>query len=842
VTRAARTFVETLGSDARLALRSLRKSPGFTAIVVGTIALGIGANAAIFGLIDQVLLRPLPVADPGRLVVLDAPGPFSGHSSTTSPTLTPVSHPMFEGLRDRTTGLAGAFAHRETDIHLAVGDQAENATADLVSGAFFQVLGVQPALGRLLSPDDDRAGAPPVVVLADRVFRARFGGDPQVIGRTVHVNSHPMTVVGVAPPGFHGVEVGAAVDVFVPLARQPEVLPTGTTILGSWRTRWLTVMARLAPGVSRAEAQTAANVVYAQLLQEDAATVVSSQTERSRREFLAKRLALLPGARGTSGLREETRTPLLALMGMVALVLLIACANVANLLLARGSGRQKELAVRLALGAGRARLLRQMLVESLLLSAFGGALGLVLAAWTGRALIAALPFGEAARTLSAEPDLRVALFALALSVLTGLVFGLLPALQATRLPVGPALKSEARGASGAPAQFRFRRALVVAQIALSLLLLVGAGLFTRSLANLRTQDPGFRTERLVTFRVDPSLSGYEPARRLAVLDRLREALLAEPGVRAASLADTPLLANSDNSSTVLVEGYTAREDEDMNPNFNRVGPDFFATMGMPLLRGRDLTDADRLGATKVAVVNETFARYFFGNADPLGRRFGRARDKVADVEIVGVVKDSQSMSLRETPPRFVYVAAAQQAGLGEMTFYVRTAGDPAQLAARVPGLVRGVDPALPVTNLRTMQAQIRESLAVDRMAAALSAAFGLLATVLAALGLYGVMAYAVSLRTREIGIRMALGALRGDVVRMVLRDVGVLVAAGIALGLPAGYGLGRLIESQLFRMTARDPLAFGIATAALVLAALAAGYLPARRATRVDPLTALRAE
>jgi predicted permease len=838
VTRAVRTLVATFGGDARLALRGLAKQPGFSAVVVLTIALGIGANAAIFSLMDQVLLRPLPVAEPGRLVVFDAPGTFSGHTSSNS-SLTPLSHPMFEGIRDRAPELSGVCAHRATDIHLAVGDRSEAALADLVSGEFFVVLGVRPGLGRLLTPEDDRAAAAPAVVISDRLFRGRFGGDPRVVGQTVHVNSHPMTVVGVAPPGFDGVEVGTAVDVFVPLARQPEVMPIGAGVLGNWRSRWLNVMARLAPGATRASAESAVNVVYAQLLQEDASHV-AKQSERARSEFLQKRVTLLPGARGTSGLRDETRTPLLVLMGMVGLVLLIACANVANLLLARGSARQKELAVRLALGASRARLVRQLVAESLVLSAAGGLLGLAVSVWTGRAMIAALPFGEAARTLSAEPDWRVAVFALALSTLTGLAFGLLPALSATRLAVASTLKDEGGAVAGGSRHFQFRRALVVAQMALSLLLLVGAGLFSRSLANLRTHDPGFRADRLVTFGVDPSLSGYAPERRLEVLDRLRAALLAEPGVRSATLADTPLMTNSDNASSIVVEGYQAREDEDLGPNFNRVGPEFFTTMGLPLVRGRDLTDADRKGAPKVAVVNETFARYFFGTGDPLGRRFGRTRDKAVDVEIVGVVKDSQSLSPRETPPRFMYFAAAQQDALGAVAFYVRTAGDPAALSARVPELVRGVDPALPVTELRTMEAQIQESLAVDRLAAALSAAFGVLATLLAGLGLYGVLAHAVALRTREIGIRMALGALRGDVVRMVLRDVAALSGAGVACGLPAGYLLGRLIESQLFGISARDPLAFGVATAALVSAALLAGYLPARRATRVDPLVALR--
>jgi predicted permease len=837
-----RNVIGTLWDDARFALRSLRKSAGFTAVVLATLALGIGANAAIFGLMDQVMLRPLPVRDPHRLVVLDAPGPFSGHTSNNSLTLTPLSHPMFEGIRDRAAVFSGVFAYCEADIHLADGQRTDNAHAAIVSGGFFPVLGVQPALGRLLGPDDDRTiGAHPVVVVSHRLFRTRFAGDPGLVGRAVHVNGHPMTVVGVTPPGFEGIDVGSAIEVFVPLAMEPQVQPTWPAVLGSWRSRWLTVMARLRDGETPASAEAGVNVVYAQLLQEDVRTVTTGQSGRARAEFLGKRLAVLPGTRGISNLRDEARTPLLLLMGMVGLVLVIACANVANLLLARGSSRQNELAVRLALGAGRGRLMRQLVVESLLLSLGGGALGLLVAAWAGRALIAALPFEDAARTLSGEPDMRVALFAFALAVVTGLAFGLLPAFQATRLAVAPTLKSEATAVAGGGRWFRFRRGLVVAQIALSLLLLVGAGLFTRSLANLRALDPGFRPDHLVTLRVDPSLSGYEVDRRQALFDRLREELRVEPGVQSVSMADTALMDGSDNSSTVVVEGYQSREDEDMNPNFNRVGPDFFATMGMPIVRGRDIAPGDRKGAARVAVVNETFARYFYGDQDPLGRRFGRARFKVADTEIVGVVRDGKSSSLREAPIRFVYLASAQ-ADMGEMAFYVRTAGDPEALLARIPQVVRRVDPALPVSAVRTMQQQIGKSLYVERMVAALSALFGLLATLLAALGLYGVMAYAVSLRTREIGIRMALGAARGDVLAMVLRDVALLAWLGVGLGLPGGYGLGRVIESQLFGLKALDPLTFAAATSALLLAALCAGYLPARRATRVDPLVALRAE
>ena len=835
--------MDRLRHDVRFALRSFARNPGFTAVVVMTLALGIGANAAIFGLLDQILFRLLPVHDPARLVVLHTPGPFSGRMSSQSDTLVPMSQPMFENIRDHNTVFSGVLAHWATAVHFSNGRNTETVNTDLVSGTYFPVLGLVPAAGRLLGPEDDRTpGAHPVVVLGHRFFQDRFRGDAQAIGKSVSINGHPMTIVGVAPAGFHGVEVGGASDLFIPLAMQTQVLPTWEPTKGVWRTAWLTAMARLKDGVSLEEAGASVNVLYSQLLQEDIKTIKTSpRFEKTRPEFLAKKLELLSGGRGTSSLRDQARSPLLVLMGMVGLVLLIACANVANLLLARGSSRQKELAVRLAMGAGRRRLVQQLLVESVLLALAGGALGLVVSTWVGRMLIAALPYEDAARTLTADADLRVGLFALGLSLLTGIVFGIIPALQTTRVAIASTLKNEAGAVIGGSAHFRFRSGLVVAQIALSLLLLVGAGLFTRSLQNLRSLDPGFQPDQLVTFYVNPALNGHDVPGRLDVLARVRDAFAAEPGVRSVTLSDIPLMTNSNNSSTITIPGYEPKDDENMNPGFAYVGPDFTSTLGIPLLYGRAIDETDGPASPKVAVVNESFAKHFFPGQDALGRRFGMGRSGMPQYEIVGVVKDGKAATLREEIKRFVYVPYTQKDFVGGMTYYVRAASDADALAGRVNALVRNVDPTLPVTSLKTMQAQIRESLFVERMVAALSAAFGILATLLAALGLYGVMAFAVALRTREIGIRMALGAQRRDVMAMVLRDVAILVALGVALGLPGGYGIGRVIETQLFGLDARDPLAYGVATVTLLAAGFLAGYIPARRATRVDPMIALRA-
>jgi predicted permease len=834
--------MDDLRQDLRFAIRTLAKNPGFALVVVLTLALGIGANTAIFTLMDQVMLRLLPVEAAERLVVMDGPGTFSGSTHSHSDSITPLSHPMFERLRDENTVLSGVMAHFTVPIHLTAGKQTDNVSGDLVSGTFFDVLGVKPAAGRLFTADDDKnPGAHSVVVLGHGFWSRRFAADPGIVGQTVRVNSHPMTVVGVAAPGFHGVEVGESVDVYVPLMMQRQIIPTWQRGIGDWRARWLIVMGRLRDGVTRDEAEAGLGVLYAQLLREDLEHS-EIKSERARKAFVEKKLALQPGGRGTSGLRDQSRTPLLVLMGMVGLVLLIACANVANLLLARASSRQREMAVRLALGASRGRLVRQLVVESLVLALAGGAVGIVFATWTGDVLVRALPLENASRVFSVEPDPRVGLFALGLSLLTGVAFGLVPALQSTRPALAPTLKGEAGSVIGGGGPFRFRKGLVVAQVALSLLLLIGAGLFTRSLVNLRSLDPGFAPERLLAFGVDPSLNGYDVARRFAVFGEIQEELAAEPGVHSVSMAEEGLMTNSHSSSTVMVEGYEAKEGENMNPDFNGVGPGFFATLGIPLVAGRDLTDRDRLETPKVAVVNETFARYFFGEKDPLGRRFGLGRTGKHDIEIVGLVRDGKTASLREKPLRFVYLPYTQDPAVGGMTFYVRTKVPPEALGPRVRQVIQRVDSTLPVTDLKTMATQIGESLFVERIVAALSAAFGFLATLLAAIGLYGVMSYAVSLRTREIGVRVALGAERNALLFMVLKEVAVLAFVGIAFGLPGGYGLGRLVESELFGTNARDPLTFAVATATLLLAAFLAGYVPAARATRIDPMVALRYE
>jgi putative ABC transport system permease protein len=829
--------MNAFAQDLGYAVRTLVKSPAFTAIVVLTLALGIGANTAIFSLTDQVLLRLLPVRSPDQLVVLDGPGAFQGRTFNNGT----FSYPMYRDFRDQNTVFDGVIARFPAPLTLITSGQAERVNGELVSGNFFDVLGVRAQIGRTFTQDDDRTpGGHPVAMLSYRYWARRFDRSPAVLNSSITLNGQPMTIVGVTPPGFFGVAVGESPDVFVPVMMKAQMTPTWDDLL-SRRSRWLTIMARLKRGVSAQQAESAMNVVYRQINEQELKEI-QNPSKSFRERFASKHLLLHPGQKGRSDLRQQFSTPILVLMGMVGLVLLIACANVANLLLARGAARQKEVAIRLALGAGRAAIVRQRLVESLVLASAGAVLGLAFAWWTGALLLKMLPFNGAVQTLSASPDLRVALFAFGAAFLTALLFGLAPALQSTRPSLVSTLKDESGAVAGGSGGARFRKGLVVAQVGLSVLLLAGAALFARSLYNLKTLNPGFQADQLLAFSLDPSLNGYSRERSVQLFQQLEEQLAQLPDVRAAAASVIPLMTDTTWSSTVKVEGYQAKEGEDMNPIVNAVGPGFFATMGQPLIRGREFTVKDVTGAPRVAIVNETMVKYFFGADNPLGRRIGWGRDKATDIEIVGVVKDSKTVTLRQEVKRAVYVPYTQEEELGPMTFYARARGDAATIGASVRQVAQRVDPNLPVFDMKTMTTVMDESLFIERMVAALSVAFGGLATLLAAIGLYGVMSYTVARRTREIGIRMALGAERGSVMWLVLKEVGLMVAVGVGAGVPLALALSRVVQSQLFDLSAADPIALAAPAAVLTLVALAAGYLPARRATRVDPMVALHYE
>jgi len=830
--------LEVLLQDLRLGVRTLRRNLGFTTVIVLTLALGIGANTAIFSLLDQVLLRMLAVHGPAELVLLEGPGPFQGSTRGGGTTGGEVfSVPMFRGLQAASGSvLNGMLARFGTRATVTVGSAAERVATELVSGDYFRILGIGPALGRTLGPEDDRAtGAHPVVVLSYGYWQGRFGGDAGVLEQAIRVNGHPMTIAGVAAPGFSGVDVSEPADVFVPLMMKAELTPTWND-LDSWRSRWVTVMGRLGPGVSRERAAAALNVTYRHLLHEDIETARLSSDERTR--FLDKTLFLNPGGRGLSRLRSQFAKPLTVLMSMVALVLLIACANVANLLLARAVVERRDIAVRLALGAGRLRVVRQRLTESFVLAAGGALVGLLFAWWTTRVLIDLLPFDGASRTLSSTPDLRVAVFATGVATATALVFGLAPALQATR-PLSTPM-NEATGTG--PGTGGVRKGLVVAQVALSVLLLAGAGLFARSLYNLRTLDPGFVSDDLLQFSVDPALSGYSRERSLELVRMLREQLGALPGVTSASMADVAAMSRSRWQSTVRVQGYESQQGENMNPTVTSVGSGYFATMGIPLLMGREFRPSDDDRAPLVAVVNETMAKYFWGDESPIGRRFGWAGGMDTDIEVVGVVADSKFTSIRDEIPRFVYVPLMQAEQVDKVTFYARHRPGTDRLSSAAGQVLQRLDPNLPIFDMRTMAAQVDESLFLERLVASLSILFGGLATMLAAVGLYGVMSYTVSCRTREIGLRMALGAERAALLRMVLGDAIVVAVAGILLGLSAALALTRLVESQLFGLSPTDPMTLGGAATVLGGIALLAAYLPARRAMQVDPMRALRCD
>jgi predicted permease len=832
--------MEQLRQEFRFALRSLRRAPAFTVIIVLTLGLGIGANTAIFSLMDQVLLRMLPVKEPQDLVLLDGPGPYSGRTNNNMV----FSVPMFRGLDGGSRAvLDGMFARFDTTATMSVGRNAERIFAELVSGDYFHVLGVNAVLGRTIGPEDDRTpSGHPVVVLSHGFWQRRFGGNANVLNQDIRVNGHPMTIVGVAAPRFVGVDMARSADLFVPLMMKAEMTPTWND-LDSWRSRWVTVMGRLKPGVTQEQASAALNVVYRQLLQEDIKTMERMPPGTFRDRFLAKNLVVLPGNKGRSGLRQQFSTPLLVLMGMVGLVLLIACANVANLLLARAASQQKEVAIRLALGAGRWRVVRTRLTESFVLALGGAIVGVLFAWWTTSLLIDTLPFQRAVLTLSADPDPRVVAFAIAVSVVTALLFGLAPAFQATKPTLTSAIKEESGSIAGGGRAARFRKGLVVAQVALSVLLLAGAGLFARSLYNLRTLNPGFVTDNLLQFSVDPALSGYGLERSVALFSQLQDHLAALPGVTSVAAAVVPAMTESMWSSTVNVQGYERKEGEDTNPAVNAVAPGYFATMGMPLVIGRDFRASDVMGAPQVAIINEKMAKYFWGTENPIGKRFGWGRNEgTYPIEVIGVVRDSKFTTLRDEVARFVYTPYAQQEELDTMTFYARVRPDVAGLPGTVRQVVQRLDPNLPVYDMKTMEAQVDESLFIERLVASLSMLFGALATVLAAVGLYGVMSYTVSRRTREIGIRMALGAARSSVLWMVLREVAVMAAAGIILGVPVAIGLSRFVESQLYGLSPTDPLTLVVATVVLSAVAMFAGYVPARRATRVDPMLALRYE
>jgi predicted permease len=835
-------WLETLWQDLRYGLRILRKNPGFTAVAVVTLALGIGANSAIFSLLDQAILRALPVKEPGRLVVISDAEYRRGWSTSDNSEMV-YSYPHYKEVRDQIPLFDGVTARAHVPLSVTAGGVAERAGGDVVSGNFFSVLGIRPALGRVLVPEDDRVpGASPVAVLSYGYWQSRFGGDPGVVGRKISLNAYPFTIVGVAAPRFAGLLKGQNVDVFVPIAMKRELTPEWSGLVER-DIMWLNIFARLKAGISREQAEAALQAPYRPVLEAEIRSIKNPRaTFRDR--YLRQHISLHPAAQGINLLSQTWAKPLLVLAGSVGLVLLITCANVSGLMLAKATGRQKEVAIRLALGAHRASIIRQLVVESLLLSVAGGLGGLAVGWVCCRLLIHLLPQDTAA-TFSSALDGRVLAFNLCVSVLAGLVCGLLPAGQALRVDTAPMLKESSAGFAGRPAQARWRGALVVGQLALSIVLVVTASLFAVSLRNLLQKNPGFRPENLLSFSVDPNLSGYRGLKELAFLQELERRLTELPGAVAVGAARGGVFSGSDRGANVTVEGYRARQDEDMECAVDAISPGFFPTLNIPLRAGRDFTAADGSEAPKVAIVNEQFSRFFFPGGNPLGRHlaFG-AGDVKLDIEIVGVVRDSFHGNLREKVARFIYIPYLQDShpGGGSLHYYVRAVGNPLVLTGNIRQTVREMDSNVPLNEVETVKTAIAQSIYGDRMVAWLALAFGALAAGLAAIGLYGLVSYMVARRTSEIGLRMALGASPSAVLWLILRKSLTLISTGVVLGLALALAATRLVSSMLYGLEAASPLIFAAATLLLAAVATLATYFPARRATRVDPLVALRYE
>lgn len=840
-----------LWNDLRFALRTLRKAPVFTAVAVFSLALGIGANTAIFSLLDQVLLRLLPVKHPEQLALLTTNGSHYGSNRGGNA----ISYPMYKDIAESNQVFSGMFCRFVTNLSLTFSGQTERVSAELVSGTYFPVLGVTAAVGRTLTPDDDRViNGHPVAMLSYSYWKTRFAGKPDIVGQQVIVNGHNLTVIGVAQPGFDGVELGVSTQVFVPVTMKAQMTPLWDDMKNR-RSRWVNGFGRLKPGVTREQAKAALQPFFHNMLEmEVKEAAFNDASEYTRQQFVKGTIDVLPGSQGRSEVRSHLATPLWVLMAITAGVLLIACANVANLLIARAAARQKEMAIRLSLGAGRGRIVRQLLVESILLSVCGGAVGLLMALWTDRLLLSLMPSEMVSLTLSTTPDWRILAFTIGVSILTGVIFGLLPALQATRPDVAPTLKDQAGAVVGGGTQVRFRKGLVTAQVTLSLLLLIGAGLFIRSLQNLKDLGPGFTPTNLIAFNVDPSLNGYNVDRSKAFFRRLTDSIQSIPGVQSAALAAVRILQFNEWDSGVNIEGYRAKQGEEIQAFMNTVSPGYFAALGVPVLAGRDfrLSDTDEVKhgpdaddfVPRVVIINEKLAKKYFKDGNALGRHIGFGNDlkAKADMEVIGVVKDIKYTTLRDPIPIQMFLPYLANRQVAGMTMYVRSSMDANQLFAAIRAQTRQLDPNLPVYDMRTVEQQLANSLLVERLIASLSSVFGALATLLATIGLYGVMAYTVARRTREIGIRVALGALTGDVVWLVMREVLLLVGIGVVMGFGAAMALTHFVKNQLYGVSSLDPITLVAATVGLATIACLAGFVPALRASRVDAMHALRYE
>ena len=865
--------MNTLLQDLRYGFRMLLKQKGVTSIALLSLALGIGANTALFSIVDAMLLKMLPVKEPERLVLFRSVAPqefsvgsYNGNSNRDEQTglvnRTSFVYQTYQRLREQQGPMSDIFAFGNIGLNLTADGQADIANGQGVTGNYYAALGVQPAAGRLLTDEDDKPGAPPVAVLSHRYWQKRFGGDAAVVGKQINLNNVSFTVVGVSSKGFDGtMGVGSSQDVTVAVTLEPQLRGDSRSSYmsgaGVW---WLRIMGRLKPGATREQAQAQLENAFLQSVLEHRAArqaaakgnggnVISDLDPKQYPHLFAD-----PGGQGEMYRRKYYAPSLYLLLGVVGLVLLIACANVANLLLSRAAGRQKEIGLRIALGASRWRLVRQLLTESLLLSILGGFLGIIFAIWIKDGLISVSLWGGRGMALEPRLDWRVLGFTVALSLLTGIVFGLAPAWRSTRVDLTPSLKDSGRSSTSVHRSL-LSRGLVVVQVALSLLLLVGAGLFVRTLLNLQRVDPGFNTQNLLLFDVEPALIGYKDEKLRQVYGQISERLESVPGVQGVTFSRVPLLSQSSSSSSVFLrEALNATPDSEgrIKPSGDGyrhvVRENFLQAMGIPLLAGRTFGPQDNTTSPRVVVVNQTFASKYFPNESAVGKRFTFDNKKPDDLEIVGVCKDAKYTSQRDDIPPTVYQSYRQERPQSGVTFEVRTAGDPGATIASVRSVVHEIEPNLPVTNVKSQVEQADETLRMERLFAKLLTLFALLAQQLAAIGLFGVLAYTVSQRTHEIGIRMALGADRASVLRMIVKQGMTLAILGVILGLVGAYVLTKYLESwislskMLFGVKVSDPLTYGLIAVLLTVVALIACYIPARRATKVDPLVALRYE